>query len=167
MSIAHSQLAKSTTKQMFGSLSSVLSKAEAHAAANGIEETVLLDWRFTPDMFPMCRQVQIVTDVPARGLARLAGAEVPVRADTERSFAELKARLSWADDFIAGLNSAAIDQDPEAAIEFPAGKESFHLPRGKYLTGFILPNLYFHVSMAYGLLRAGGVELGKRDYLGL
>jgi uncharacterized protein len=168
MSLPLSQLAKSTTGRTFGSLINILTKAEAYAVERGTDEAVLLGWRLAPDMFPMSRQIQIASDISARGMARLAGVEIPSKDDTEKSFADLRERASWASAYIKDLDDASIDADPDGTVTFPVGRdgETMTLPRQAYLCHFILPNLYFHASTAYGLLRSCGVPLGKRDFLG-
>lgn len=165
MTFASSALAAAALGQMHGALSGILEKGEAHARAKGLEESVLIGWRLAPDMFPLSRQVQIACDIPARGLARLAGADLPSFPDTEKTFAELRARVAAAQAFIKDLDRARIDADPDAEISFPVGPETMTMKRRDYLLGFILPNLYFHVTTAYAILRACGAPLGKADFL--
>ncbi len=165
MSLTPAQVARTAADQMLRGLDGVLAKAEAHAAEQEVDEAVYLNWRFTPDMFPMVRQVQIATELPVRGLARLAGQDVPSIPDTEESFADLRARVAKAKELVATISDEAINANPDGPITFPAGGAEMTLPRLAYLQGFILPNLYFHTSMTYGLLRACGVPIGKRDYL--
>jgi hypothetical protein len=116
-------------------------------------------------MFPLSRQVQIACDIPARGLARLAGAELPSFPDTEKSFDELRQRVSKAHAFIKELDKTKIDADPDKDITFPVGPETMTMKRREYLLNFIVPNVYFHVTTAYAILRACGVPLGKSDFL--
>lgn len=165
MSLNHSDVSAAAFTQMFAALGGILDKAEGHAKTHGLEESVLLGWRLAPDMFTMARQVQIACDISARGLARLAGVEPPSNPDTETSFAELKARVKKAKDFIASLDAAAINASPDGDVTFPVGPETMTMKRSAYLLNFILPNLYFHVTAAYANLRACGVPLGKADYL--
>ncbi|MEM6650881.1 MAG: DUF1993 domain-containing protein [Pseudomonadota bacterium] len=167
MSFSPSHFAMTAIHQMLKALDGILDKASAHAQETGVEEAVYLNWRLTPDMFPMVRQVQIATELPARGMARLAGAELPSFPDTETSFAALKARVNNIRAFIDAIDITAIDKDPEDMLTFPAGGGEMQMQRKAYLTDFILPNLYFHTSTAYGLLRSAGVPLGKRDFLAL
>nr|AMK59381.1 hypothetical protein Mmar10_2170 [uncultured bacterium UPO57] len=165
MSLTHSALAFAALQQMHAALDGILEKGAAYAKSKNIDEDVLINWRLAPDMFPMGRQVQIACDVPARGLARLAGAEPPNFSGDEKTFDELRARVAKAGDFIHDLDKAAIDADPDKEISIPLGSETLTLKRRAYLLNFILPNLYFHVTTCYANLRACGVPIGKADYL--
>jgi hypothetical protein len=118
-------------------------------------------------MFPLSAQVRLATEIPARGLSRLAGAEIPSFPDTEQNFAELRARIARARGIIAGLPENALAATPDADITAPMGKESRTFRRIDFLQQFILPNLYFHVTATYLILRHIGVEVGKLDYLSL
>ena len=165
MSLLPSYIAYTTIDQMFRGLEGILKKGQSHAAETGTDESVYLNWRLAPDMFPLVRQVQVATEFPARGMSRLAGQEVPAFPDNEVDFAGLLARLEAAKAHIEALDHAAIDANPEGDITFPVGKDEMTMTRGQYLLTFLLPNLYFHVSTAYALLRGCGVPLGKRDFL--
>jgi hypothetical protein len=165
MSYTTSSIATATLAQMFTGLSGVLDKGAEYAKAKGVEESVLVNWRLAPDMFPMSRQVQIACDIPARGFARLAGADLPSFPDTETTLEQLRQRVAKAHAFIKDLDKAKIDANPEGDISFPVGQETMTMKRRDYLLNFILPNLYFHVTMAYANLRACGVPLGKSDFL--
>ncbi|MGE0409410.1 MAG: DUF1993 family protein [Amphiplicatus sp.] len=165
MSFSASAIIHTILTQMYPGLNGVLEKGAAYAESKNIDEQVLLNWRLAPDMWPMIRQVQIATELPARGLARLAGAEIPSFPDTEKSFAELRARIAKAHAFIKDLDAAKIDADPDGDITFPVRQDQMTMKRRLYLLHFLVPNLYFHVTMAYGNLRACGVPIGKGDYL--
>lgn len=165
MAVSLSSVARTATDQMFAGLEGVLRKGAAHAAERGIAEAVFLDWRLAPDMFPLVRQVQFATEIPARGLSRLAGAPIPGFPDTERSFDELLARVARARDLIQALPAAPMDADPDREIRVPAGKEERVFTRINFLQHFILPNLYFHTTTTYLILRHLGVGIGKLDFL--
>ncbi|MEO1252593.1 MAG: DUF1993 domain-containing protein [Pseudomonadota bacterium] len=165
MTLTPSAVARAAAAQMYRGLDKVLEKAAAHCKARDIEESVFLNWRLAPDMFPLVRQVQIATDFPARGLSRLAGADLPSMPDEETSFAELRERIKKAREHIDALSDEAINADPDQPITVPAGKEEMTFPRLAFLQHFVLPNLYFHVTTAYAILRSLGVEIGKRDFL--
>ncbi len=148
-------------------LRGLLEKAEAHAQAHDYDPAVLLQTRLYPDMLPLIRQVQIATDTAKFAPARLAGVESPVFEDTETSFAEVYARLDGVLAYLAGFAAGQVDGSEEREVLLPTrnrGELKFD-GRG-YLFGFVLPNLYFHISIAYAILRANGVPLGKLDYLG-
>jgi hypothetical protein len=165
MTITMSSVARLATAQMFAGLTGVLQKGAAHARERGIDEGVYLNWRLAPDMFPLTRQVQFATEIPARGLSRLAGAPIPSFPDTEQSFAELLARVETVRALIGALPSAPMDADPGREVRVPMGKEERVFTRINFLQHFILPNLYFHTTAAYLILRHLGVPVGKLDYL--
>ena len=166
MSLTISSIAIAAADQMFAGMEGVLKKGAAAAKAKGIEEEVFLNWRVAPDMFPLSRQIRIATELPVRALSRIAGAEMPSFADDEVTFDEFLARIEKAREMVHALDVAALDADPDAPITFPAGAgKEMTLPRRAYLQNFILPNLYFHASATYLLLRQLGVDVGKRDYL--
>jgi hypothetical protein len=151
--------------QMLGALSGVLDKAAAFAAAKKVDPSVLLNARLAPDMFPLTRQVQIAADF-AKGLAaRLAGQEPPKYADDETSFEQLKARVAKTIAFIKELKPAQIDGSEERDINITLGGQPRNFKGENYLTGFALPNFFFHVTTAYAILRHNGVEIGKTDYM--
>ena len=166
MTISLSSVANVAIDQMFRGLDGVLVKAAAAAKAKGVEDEVYLNWRMAPDMLPLISQVRIATEIPARALSRLAGAELPSLTDDETTFAELRERISKAHAFIKDLPADGLDADPDGQITFPVGPDrEMTLPRRSYLQNFILPNLYFHVTATYIILRHLGVELGKTDFL--
>lgn len=147
-------------------LSTLLGKAAAHCEARKIDPAAFLSSRLIPDMFPLTKQVQIAGDMVKGGAARLAGIEIPKYEDNETSFPELQARLEKTIAFLKTIEPAQIDgkEDLDVTIKLPSRTLEF---KGQaYLTGFVLPNMYFHVTTAYNLLRQGGVELGKQDFLG-
>ena len=155
-------------KQMLSSLSDILHKAEAHAGSKSIEPNALLQARLFPDMFALSRQVQIAADF-ARGIAaRLAGAEVPKYADNEQCFADLQALLSKSLAFIDSFTPEQINGQEDREIITRAGtpKEK-RFNAQAYLLSYGLPQFFFHVTTAYALLRHNGVEVGKRDYMGI
>jgi hypothetical protein len=147
-------------------MSAVLDKAAAHAAARKIDESVFIHARLAPDMFALPRQVQIATDIVKGGAARLAGAEVPRWDDNETTFAELQARIAKAIDFVQAFGAAQIDGSEERDITFRLAGQDAHFKGLRYLLDFVLPNLYFHATTTYAILRHNGVEVGKMDFLG-
>jgi uncharacterized protein len=147
-------------------LSALLDKAEAHAAAKKFDSVVLAQARLFPDMHPLSRQVQIACDTAKGAAARLAAIEVPKHDDTEKTLPELKARIAKTQVFLKSVGAAQLKDAESRSIEikFPSG--SWKFTATGYLTDFVLPNFYFHVSMVYALLRKNGIEIGKNDYLG-
>jgi uncharacterized protein len=147
-------------------LAVILEKADAHTTAKKIDPTVLINSRLSPDMLPLSKQVQIASDIARRGAARLAGLEAPTIEDTETTFPELITRLQKTIDYLKQITPAQIDGSEEREITLPVGKETMKFAGMPYLLYFVLPNVYFHVTTAYGILRHSGVELGKADFLG-
>ena len=149
-----------------GNLAAILDKAQAHCDARRIDPLVLTGYRLFPDMFPFSRQVQIACDTAKGAVARLAGAEIPKHEDTERTLAELKARIAKTVDFVQSVKRERVDgaEDKEIVLQMRSGERRF--TGLQYLLGHALPNFYFHVTTAYNILRHNGVELGKQDYLG-
>lgn len=147
-------------------LKNILAKAAAHAEAKRIDPGVLLNARLFPDMFPLSRQVQITSDVTKYGIARLASMEVPSYPDTETTFPELLARVQKTIDFVKTASAAQIDGTEGKDITLTIGGKDMKFTGQNYLFQFVLPNFYFHISIAYGILRECGLELGKSDYLG-
>lgn len=147
-------------------LVAILEKGAAHAEAKKIDPAVLLNSRLYPDMYPLGRQVQIAADVAKRGVARLAGVEPPAFEDTETTFPEFVDRLQRTIVFLNTLTPEQIDGSEEKAIELPFGQETVLLTGLPFLLYVIQPNVYFHVTTAYDILRHNGVELGKMDFLG-
>jgi hypothetical protein len=148
-------------------LSSILDKATLFASAKKINETVLLQSRLSPDMFPLVRQVQVAADLAKNGSARLAGLDAPNYEDNELTIDQLKARLVKTVAYIKTLDPKQIDASADREITFPLGPADKGRMKGDdYLNHFVLPNFYFHLTTAYAILRHCGVEIGKRDFLG-
>ena len=147
-------------------MSAILDKAAAQAAAKKFDTAVLAQARLFPDMHPLVRQVQIACDTAKGGAARLAGIEVPKHEDTEVTFAELKARIAKTLDVVKSVTAAQLKDSESRAIEIKFPNGSWKFTGIAYLTDFVLPNFYFHVSMVYALLRKNGIEIGKGDFLG-
>jgi hypothetical protein len=162
-----SQVALPTFEVGLNALAGVLDKAAAFAAGKKLDPAVLPQWRLAPDMFPLARQVQVVCDQAKNGSARLAGIEPPRYEDTEKTIDELKARIAKSLAFLKGIDAKQIDAAADREITFPLGPTNKgHMTGSDYLTHFVLPNFYFHLTAAYAILRHCGVEIGKRDFLG-
>lgn len=154
--------------QILGSLSGLLTKAEAHGKAKNIQPDVLLGARLYPDMLPLSRQIQLTCDFAAKGCARLTQSEVPSTADTERTFDELKQRLAKTIEYVKSFKPTQFDGADSREVTFPAGPgNSMTLKGQQFLSAFAFPNFYFHAATAHGILRHNGVEIGKRDFLGV
>ena len=146
-----------------------------HASMNALVQTagigcmlfaVLLSSRLRPDMLPFVRQTQIVCDGAKNMTARLAGVEAPRYEDNEASFEDIKARIKKTLDFIGAVNARDVEAGESREIVFPLGPNKMKMKGPDYIFHFALPNFYFHLTTAYGILRHNGVEIGKRDFLG-
>ena len=154
--------------QILGSLTGILTKAEAHCKAKNIQPDVLLGARLYPDMLPLSKQIQLACDFAAKGCARLTQSEVPSTPDTEKTFDELKARLGKTADYVKAFKPAQFDGADARDVTFPAGPDKTMTVKGQqFLSHFALPNFYFHAATAHDILRHNGVEIGKRDFLGV
>lgn len=153
--------------KMLGNLSECLHKAAAYADVKKFDVSVLLHSRLAPDQFNFIRQVQIACDTAKLGVARLTGKvdSVPVHPDTETTLAELQQRIQSVRDYLASFTEADFAASASIKVTNPRWE-------GKYLSGYEFliqhanPNLYFHITTAYAILRHNGVDLGKKDYLG-
>jgi hypothetical protein len=166
MSLSMYQASIPAFVQMLNSLSAILDKAEAHAQKRKIEPDVLLTYRLAPDMLPFVRQIQIAADLAKGAAARLAGVEVPKHDDTEKTFADLKARLAKTVAFVQSFKPSEIDGSEDRDIKLTLGEHTMSFRGQPYLVHFVMPNFYFHCTTAYDILRHCGVELGKRDFIG-
>jgi hypothetical protein len=154
-------------QQLLGSLDQLLAKAEAHASDRKIDPDALLQARLFPDMFPLAKQVQIACDFAKGVCGRLAGAELPVFDDQEKTFADLRALVARTLAFIGGLQAVQFDGSETREIVLrPGTPKERRLDGQSYLLHYGLPQFFFHVTTAYDLLRHNGVEVGKRDYMG-
>lgn len=135
-------------------------------AAQEKDEAALMEARLAPDMRPLPAQYQMASDSAKNALARLTGTEAPSMPDTEQSFAELKDRCDRTIEYLQRFDAASLagSEDREVVLTFPNGM-GYRFAGGHYLTGFALPNFFFHATTAYGILRNAGVSLGKPDFL--
>lgn len=155
-------------QRVLGNLSAWLDKAAAHAEARKFDPLVLVNARLYPDMLPLSSQVQIACDSGKGCVARLAGVEIPKHEDTEKTIGDLKARIAKTLDFVQGVPAAQLEGSEDRAISLPRrNKEPLQLQGEFFLKHYALPNLFFHATTAYAILRHNGVEIGKGDYLGL
>jgi hypothetical protein len=166
MTISMYQASVPAFVRALGNLRVILEKGAAHAAAKQYKPEVLLNSRLAPDMFPLTRQVQIVTDQIKGSSARLAGVEVPKFEDNEASFEDLYARIDKTLAFINSLKPEQIDGSEERHITLPSPRGAMEFKGQPYLLFFVYPNVYFHCTTAYAILRHNGVEVGKMDFIG-
>jgi hypothetical protein len=165
MSISLYDVSIPTFRRGLKNLSSFLDKAEAHAQTHGVDLATYIDARLAPDMYPFARQIQMASDGAKGGAARLAGVTPPAMEDSETTLPQLRDRIARTIAFLDTITKEQVDARDQATIELPlpSGALSFIAP--DFLTQFALPNFFFHVAIAYGLLRAQGVPLSKIDFL--
>jgi len=151
---------------ILGNLSNILDKAQAHVDAKKLDTATLPNYRLFPDMLPMTTQVQIACDTAKGVVARLAGVQIPVFEDNEKTLADLKARIAKTVAYIQSLTPAQIDGTEDKEIVIKRGDKETRYSGMQFLLGHAIPNFYFHVTTTYNILRHNGIEIGKRDYLG-
>jgi len=166
MNISMYQASAPRFANILKNLSALLDKAQAHCEAKKIDPSAITADRLYPDMFPFTRQVQIACDTAKGVVARLAGVTVPKHEDTEQTLDELKARIAITVDFVRSFRPEQLDGTEDKDVTLKLGQREVTWKGMQYLLGHALPNFYFHVATAYGILRHNGVPLGKRDYLG-
>ncbi|MBO9710852.1 MAG: DUF1993 domain-containing protein [Caulobacter sp.] len=166
MSTSLYDLTVPTLSRALRNLSAILAKGEAHARDNGIDPAEYLEARLAPDMGALVSQIQRASDSAKGAVARVAGLEAPAMPDTEASFDDLQARVAATLAFLESVPREAIDgrEEAEVVLKTPSGEFTF---KGRdHVLGFALPNVFFHVTTAYAILRHKGAPLGKFDYLG-
>jgi hypothetical protein len=155
-----------TMIRVLNNLAAVLEKAAAHCEAKKIDPSVLVNARLYPDMFPLKQQVQIASDTAKAGGARLAGMEPPSYTDDETTFPQLVERARKTVKYLETLKPEQIDGGEDRTITWKAGENTRSMQGQPYLLNRVFPNLFFHASTAYGILRHNGVDIGKQDFLG-
>ena len=145
-------------------LANILTKGAEHAAATGVPESELLAWKLAEDMFPLRRQAQIVCMFAAQWPARAAGLEAPPALEGESTLADLHAAIGDAKAYLAALKPEQFEDRDDVPLTREIGELKPTLPIGQWVSGFATTNFYFHLSMAYAILRTKGVPLGKRDF---
>jgi hypothetical protein len=151
--------------KMLKNLDAILAKTASFAEANKIEVDVLLNSRLAPDQFSLIRQVQIATDTAKIGVAKLTGKEAPIHDDKETTLPQLRTRIAETITFLSGVTEKDFAGAHERKITTPRWENKYLLGH-EYLVQHTIPNLYFHVSVAYEILRHNGLDIGKKDYLG-
>ena len=155
-----------TCTRALNNLAAILEKAAAHAEARKIGPAVLLNTRLYPDMFPLSTQIHIANDIAQGGAARLAGVDVPVFEAKERTFAEWIATSRATVAYLESLKPAQFEGSEDKNITWQTRSSTRNMQGTPYLFNHVLPNVFFHVTTAYDILRQAGLELGKMDYLG-
>ncbi|MGC1441297.1 MAG: DUF1993 domain-containing protein [Burkholderiaceae bacterium] len=166
MSLSMYQASVPRLVSILSNLSGILDKAQAHVDARNLDAASLVNFRLYPDMFAMARQVQIASDAARGVVAKLAGVDMPPLEDNEASIADLQARLATTIDYLKSFKPEQIDGSEDKPIVTRRGDKETHYTGVEYLLDHGLPNVYFHVTTCYNMLRHNGLEIGKRDYLG-
>lgn len=152
--------------QMLTSLSITLKKTEDFAKSKGVEAETILGDRLIEDMLPMTKQIQIACDHAKGAMARISGKENPKFEDTEKTVAELQARVAKTIEFVKSFKPSELDGQEERPITIKLPNTEMTMPAQTYLVNYALPNFYFHTSMAYAIARKNGVPLGKANFMG-
>ena len=147
-------------------LSAILGKAESYAAARKIDPGVLLGTRLFPDMLPLAMQITLAADIARGGAARLAGVEVPSLEIGKSGFAEMLDGVGRSIAFLETLKPEQFDGAEDRTVSWNTRSSTKSMQGLPYLFNHVLPNVYFHVTTAYDILRHSGLEIGKQDYLG-
>ncbi|MBP6850511.1 MAG: DUF1993 domain-containing protein [Rhodoferax sp.] len=166
MAISMSSACLPICTTVLGNLAHMLDKAQAFVDTRKCDPAALTQYRLAPDMLPFTRQIQIACDAAKNGIWRISGVEAPKFDDTEATLAELKARIEKTIAYIQSVPAAALDGTEAKEITFPVGRDATRTMQSEaYLKHWMLPNLFFHTTTAYAILRHNGVELGKKDFL--
>jgi hypothetical protein len=153
-------------KRTLTNLSQLLKMGEAYAIAKEVDSSVLIDARLFIDMYPLKRQVQIATDMSKGAAARLSGNEIPVYEDNETTFDALQARIEKTIAFLDSVSPQQFEGSETKQVTITIRKVDIMFTGIDYLQKWVLPNVYFHVTTAYNIMRHQGVVLGKSDFLG-
>lgn len=151
---------------ILSNLMNIIDKAQAHVDAKKIDPATLTTYRLFPDMLPMTTQVRIACDAAQGVVARLAGIEIPVDEDNDKTLVDLKARIAKTIAFIQAVVPTQIDGTEDKEIVTKRGDKETHYKGMQFLLGHAVPNFYFHITTTYNILRHNGIEIGKRDFLG-
>ena len=166
MSLSMHRASVTVFKQMLSNLDAILDKAKVYAETRKIDPNALLTARLAPDMFHLIKQVQVASDQSKGCVARLAGIDPPKYEDNEQTFADLKARIAKTIAFFDSIKPEQIDGSEDRKVVLTLGGQEYPFKGADYLLGYATPNVYFHVTAAYMILRHNGLEIGKRDFIG-
>jgi len=147
-------------------LAAILEKAAAHAEAKKIDPAVLINFRLYPDMLPLAKQIQIASDSAKGGVARLSGGEPPKYEDNEASIPDFIARLRKTVAYLESMKPEQLDGSEDKTVTWKTQTSTRTMQGMPYLLSHVTPNVYFHVTTAYAILRHCGIEIGKQDFLG-
>jgi hypothetical protein len=166
MSFAIFDAAVTTQIKMLHNLDRILERSVKFAGSRKVQPRVLLQSRLAPDMFNLCRQVQLTSDFAKGPAARLAGKEPPKMEDTETTMPQLRKRIEKTCQYLADFTADQFNGAEDRKITIPLRDKVLEMTGSDYLLNFAVPNFYFHYTTAYAILRHNGVALGKADFLG-
>ncbi len=147
-------------------LSNILKKGSMHCEIKKIDQSVLINSRLFPDMFTLARQVQIASDVAKASVARIAEIEIPSFEDNESTFEQLQERITKTIAFLKTIKPEQVDKKEDLKINYHQRGKDYNFVGLPYLLNWAIPNLFFHITTTYSILRHNGVDVGKKDYLG-
>ena len=166
MSISMYQVAGPVFVRALDNLAHVLKKGDQHAKSKNVSDEVLLQTRLIPDMLPLIKQIQIACDMATRGAARLAGVEPKSFEDNETTLPQAYDRIARAIDYVKSFSAEQIDGSETRTVVMKTRAGEVTLEGQAYLFGFTIPNLFFHCTTAYNILREAGTDIGKKDFIG-
>jgi uncharacterized protein len=166
MSLSLYQCSVPVYERSLNAFLAILDKAEEHALARKFDPSGYLTIKLSPDMWPLARQIQAFCDHAKNSSFRLAGQTPPAKEDKETTIAELRERIQATLDMLKSIDAKAMEGGETREILIPAGANKLKVPGADYLLHCAMPNFYFHLTTAYDILRAGGVEIGKRNFMG-
>ncbi len=166
MSISMASISLPTFMSTLQNLSHLLDKAQLFIDEKKCDPAAITQFRLAPDMLPFTRQILIACDAVKNGVARISGVEAPKFADDEVTLDALKLRIQKTLDYLASVPPSSMEGTEQKEITFPVGRDATRtMVADAYLMQWVIPNLYFHVTTAYNILRHNGVSVGKMDYL--
>jgi hypothetical protein len=166
MSLTMYQATVPTCTRALNNLAAILEKAAAYAETRNIDPKVLLQTRLYPDMLPLSTQIYIANDIAGGGAARLAGAELPAFDGKDKTLGELIAATRGTVEYLASFKPQQFEGAEQRTVSWQTRTSSKSMQGMPYLFNHVLPNVFFHVTTAYDILRQAGLEIGKQDYLG-
>ncbi len=166
MTLSMYQAAAPVFVRALNNLAHVLKKGEAHARSKNVSDETLLQTRLVPDMLPLIKQVQIGCDMATRGIARLAGVEPLSFEDNETNLEQVCSRIERSIDYIQTFSADQIDGSETRTVVLKMRSGDLTFDGQSYLLNFVIPNLFFHCTTAYNILREAGTDIGKADFIG-
>ena len=166
MSISMYEMSVPVFIDHFEMWSGILLKGETFAEIRKIDQEILVKGMLAPDMYPLDRQIQIGTDMVRKGIARLASVDAPSYEDSEITFSDLQERIKNTVHFLHSITPEQMMGSEDKGIVFSIRENEFTFEKGSdYLTQWIIPHFFFHMTTSYNILRSNGVKLGKRNFV--